>query len=600
MANDNEQEEVESRITSEIKKTKQIISDIKKEITKVRNLNPDLNPNRDQRIAELEETQKQNQEHLEELKSELKTLQDDEEAGISASLKQVEEQWLNQNPTAAYIIDEQQFVFIKDYSSIPEKQNVQLRRLEPARFAEFLANELKLKSWNLPQIRIKDLFNRTGRTFEYSRYSVKPEIWQKKAVYHPIQHLEKYFINNYDLKEDEIKEARQSLPFFDILMYSLSGGKEENQEHIERWILHKIINYHKAVTTPDLVIVGHVGGNGKGILQAIIRQMLPAMLSGLANTKTLNGSFNAILAGKIIVFFDDQNSKEIPLDVVKQLAGSETMIFERKGFDQYEAEKTCSSAWFANKLPFRLTPAGQEGGVDRRFSVMATNITFLESIRRYAEQELNQILTVEQSKDLAETIVGRYLLNRINIAYWFKCLQQKYPEIDSEYTLKPLHGSDYHYFLNTQRTTYEVIWQDLVVPVLAEGGIVPIFVIKELIRHLDGRVVGDKTIHKQLTTLATENKIEIEHERMYVEIEPSVGNNRKQCVVIRNKDNKLSANKKFNWNLVSNQKYCVPATGRDLIEEDNFIFGVRNIVDDDEVEIDDEYGEKPASLWDDR
>ena len=48
---------------------------------------------------------------------------------------------------------------------------------------------------------------------------------------------------------EQDQEAANSLKYFDWLMYSLSGNKKENQDHIEKWILHKIINYKKATTS---------------------------------------------------------------------------------------------------------------------------------------------------------------------------------------------------------------------------------------------------------------------------------------------------------------------------------------------------------------
>jgi hypothetical protein len=582
---DKEIVELKKELQNKIVKAKHKIKQLNKELTKTQNLDSSIIEDKESRLEKKSEELDLANKELVDLQSDLADIkrnqQDEEDEYIDEALDKVRNTWIPNNKTGAYIIKDQQFVFIQDYSTVPEKQNIQICEYEPARFSELLAKDLGVKSWHLPSSKLKNLFNEMNRTFNFSRFSIDPSIWQRRDVYLPIQHMEPHFINNAKLTAEQIEEAKTSLPFFDILMYSLSGGKAENQEHIERWILHKIINYKKAVTTPDLVIVGHVGGNGKGILQAIIRLMLPAMLSGKANSKTLNGNFNAIMLGKLIVFFDDQNSKEIPLDVVKQLAGSETMIFEPKGKDQYEGEKTHSSAWFSQTLPFRLTPAGQEGGVDRRFSIMATNITFLESIRKYYQDELGHEMTVEASKDVAETVVSKFLLNRLCVATWFKELQRKYPDVNESYTLKPLHGEDYHYFLENQRNNYETIWHDLITPVLKEGGCVPMFVIKELLRHMEDKLIADKTINSKFKKLSAENKLEIVTERLYVDIYPALVNGKKQCNVIRLKDDTLFKEARFNWGLVSNIQYSVPSIGKDLIADDNLIFGVKVAVDDE-------------------
>jgi len=570
-------DEIKKGIQQKITATKLLLAEEKKKLRELEKLNIETVSNKPKLIAEQKQQIIRTTEKLAELDQDLKALnrtrEDENEEKTQAALHKVMTDWIDKDQSAAYVIEDQEFTFIREYSSIPDKQNVQLRRLEPARFQELLASELNLKTWHLPPHRIKDLFNDAGRTFHMSRYSIDPSRWKNNQVYLPITHMEQHFINKFPA---EFNPADPDLKYFDWLMYSLSGGKQENQDHIEQWILHKIKNYKKAVTTPDIVIVGHVGGNGKGIIQAIIRLMLPAMLSGKANSKTLNSNFNAIMLGKLIVFFDDQNSKEIPLEVVKQLAGAETMIFEPKGKDQYEGEKTHSSAWFNNDLPFKLTPAGLEGGVDRRFSIMRTNITFLESIRLHYKQDYEQVMSVEESKEAAELIVSSYLLNRTIIAKWFKLLEFRHPQVTEDFVLKPLHGADYQYFLAKQESSIEKIWKKLIQPVLEQGGCVPIFVIKELLRHMEGREISDKTIQTKLDEISSQNKIEVERARHKIDIRSVKLTVKKQCTVLRPKAAGAWRDHGFDWNLVSNITYTgdVPVN-HELIHEDNLVFDTR-------------------------
>lgn len=550
-----------------------------KELASLDKLQIEIVPNKPILMQEKHEEIAQLNKKLIELQTDLanlsKTKKDEQEENIQKALMLVDE-YAKRNPTLAYIIEDEEFVIASDYSRVPEKLNVQMKKFKPGVFSEFMANELNVSSWNLPPPRVKDAFSKSKRSFTMSRYSIDPLRWDSDRVYLPIEHMQPYFINNMQLTADQTTSAEQSLQFFDWLMYSLSGNKQENKEHIEKWILHKIINYKKATTTPDIVIVGHVGGNGKGVLQAIIRLMLPSELSGKANSKTLNGNFNAIMLGKLIVFFDDQNSKEIPLDVVKELAGSDTMIFEPKGKDQYEGEKTHSSAWFSQVPPFKLTPAGQEGGVDRRFSLMGTNITFLESIRKHVQEQTGKEVTVEESKDLAEVIVSKHLLNRVNIAYWFKHLQSKYPEVNESYTLKALHGEDYRYFLSQQETTMESIFKRLINPQIKEGNVVPVFVIKELTQHFDGKEMTGKAINKEITALAAQHKLDIAINQVLITIHNPDGTRvKRQCSVVHSTK---KCSKSFNWSLVSSSNYTIGPFS--AIPEDSLIFRVNDYQED--------------------
>lgn len=577
-------EDTKRAIQSKIAATKNLISNTKKELRDAQKLPLEAHPDKPQRIETIENKIVVLQGALFDLETDFKDLnrtRDDEtEEKIQAALHHVATEIIDKDPSLAYIIKDKEFMSIVENSTVREKQNVTIDKYDAASFIQLLAAQTKLKSWHLPTHRVIDLFNNCNRSYKMTRFTIDGARWNKD-VYQPIEHMREHFIDRLKLTTDEDEMASSNVHYFDWLMYSLSGGKDENKEHIERWIVQKIINYNKAVTTPDLVIVGHVGGNGKGIIQAIVRIMLPAILSGNANTKTLTNNFNAIMLGKLIVFFDDQVSKEIPLDVVKQLAGSDTMIFEEKGKDQFNGEKTHSSAWFAQQLPFRLTPAGQEGGVDRRFSVMRTNITFLESIRLFMREQNNSDITVEESKDLAEAIVSNVLLNRICIAKWFQTLLKKYSDVTSDYVLKALHGEDYHYFLDQQKDRLEEIFRDLIVPTIEAGGAVPMFVVREILRLSHEHIPHDKTLNKRLNELASQNKIEISTGRRSVDI---IGHNsltKIQNAVIVKKGN-VDSSPEFNWSLVSKKVFRKPGKGEDYISEDDFIFGVKNIADDND------------------
>ena len=576
-------EQLKKKIKGEISAAKILQRRENKALRELEKVSEDLVPDKQDRIEKQHQVLNDIQNQIDDLQADLKaaerTAKDDKEEQVQDALNKLKFGFIDQTPSAAYIISDKEFVFTDNYAVNQVKLNAQLVRMTPETFTVYAANKLGVAHYNLPIPLVIDLFNNCNRSFLYNRYSIDPEKWGKD-VYLPFEHLKPFFINEFNLTPEQDQETEESLKYFDWLMYSLSGNKKENRDHIEKWILHKIINYKKAITTPDIVIVGHVGGNGKGILQAIVRLMLPAMLSGKANTKTLNGNFNAIMLGKLIVFFDDQNSKEIPLDVVKELAGSDTMIFEPKGKDQYEGEKTYSSAWFSQTLPFRLTPAGQEDGVDRRFSIMATNITFLESIRKHMEEETGEKVTVEESKALAEIIVSKHLLNRVCIAKWFKHLAAKHPEVTNDYTLKALHGEDYRYFLKQQETIIEGIFKRLIVPVLEKGGCVPVFVIKELTRHFDNNAMPDKTINKVITTLGAQYKVNLQLTKARIDIVSRTATVKKQCVVVHLTDN--WAHKAFDWSLVSSTPYeTIQMPGRDLISKDSLNFSLTDSIADD-------------------
>lgn len=556
---------------------------LKKELTKIENITGITAQQKEQMIAD-KQKEIDNQElvviELEDSKAVMKAeASDEDEARIEGALTTVHSNLFEQMKSLAYVIKDGEFVFITDRSTSRYSQNVVLSHYNATQFVEWLATSLKLNISDLPPFRVKQLFIDNNRSFEEIRYTVSNSMWSDKEIYLPFSYFKDHFINQFKFEDGDINPDTdpQIIKFYEQLMYSVSGGKKENQDHLEQWIVQKVINYNKPITTPELVIVADVGGNGKGILMGIMARMFPRQLVGKANTKTLNGNFNAIMLGKLLVFFDDQNNDEYNLDSIKELSGAETMIYEPKGKDQYEAEKTHSSAFFAQKLPFRLSPDVKDDGVNRRFSVMRTNVTFFESIIKH-----NPEVTEANVKTFANMLINDIMFNRVNIAKWFQHLQKKHPMIDDEFELNPLHGEDYKSFLEDQKGDIENIWDRLIIPVLNAGGCVPIFVIKECITHLGGNSPKypwtDKRINKKLKELALYNKLNVTISKERFDI-VSGGVNalglptnsdtvQKTVVALTGSKAKLE----FDWNLVSDQDYKAGLKQVDgkLIDDANF------------------------------
>jgi len=499
---------------------------------------------------------------------------DEAESHVKTALNTVRSEVIGKDPSIAYSIKDGEFVFIGDRASTRHIQNVAMTKYNPMQFSEYLAKLLKLNISDLPHARLKQLFINNDRAFEEMRYSLNKGLWKDDEIYLPFDHYQEHFIHNFTFQDGDLEPeaAAAVLTFYDALLYSVSGGKTENQTYLEKWIVHKVVNYHKQVTTPDLIIVADIGGNGKGILMGILARMFPRQLIGRANTKTLNNNFNSIMLGKLLVFFDDQDRDKYDLETIKELSGAETMIYEPKGKDQYEAEKTHSSVFFSQKLPFRLSPNGDSGGVDRRFSIMRTNITFFDSlIAKHSDIDAANV------KAKASEIINTVLYDRVNIAIWFKHLRSKYPNIDADFELDPLHGTDYETFKEDQKDDMEVVWDRLVLRTLQAGGLVPVFVIKEMLLHLAGKEVPEKTIKRRLKELAVLNKLNIQVERKRFDIVSGAAN----IVGLREHTNMQksavsvvgSTCTEFDWSEVSKGKFTgkPDSTGKYIADEE-YIF----------------------------
>lgn len=479
---------------------------------------------------------------------------DQEEENQVVALYSLINDWVPQHQSVAYIIEDDQFVVVHDYASDkPRRQNVEVKRWGATQFAEVVATDLGIQAWHLKPQRMIYEMQRIKRKYHSLRYVIDNGEWNNE-VYSPITHMEPFFIDKLAAEMDGTYS-----PYFDWLMHSVCGGKQENIEHFEKWILFKVFHYRKVTTTPSIVCVGHCGGNGKGIIQAIIAQMFPRALTTKATEKTLSGNFNAMLEGRLVVFFDDV-ALDNCLDVIKAQNGNDAIVIEGKGKDEKVVPATATQCFFANKLPFALSPAGKDAGVDRRFSVMRTAITFLESIKKHVLEKDGVAINTADAKQLAEAIVNETYRNRVEIARWFKALMNKYPEVlDPEYVLMALHGSDYQYFVDQQISGVDVVWRDLIEPELNKGSFVPVDVVSQLIDILEGgaRRTQSRTTIKRITDLAAQNNMDITTSRVQVTYSPSVGPAVKRGAVFHKTGVvfKQKTQQTFAWSLVSDRKY---------------------------------------------
>ena len=202
---------------------------LEKDIRDWEKTDPTKTPHKEEELDKRYEQRKELDCQIIDAESDLKRLNrtrdDENEESIQAALHSVAENYIKKNPSAAYIIDQQQFMYIKEYSTTLEKQNVLMNYLDPAKFIEVLANDLGLCAWHLPQQRLKNLFNSLNRTFELSRYTLDNSRWGDSKVYLPLDHLREHFIDRVAVAEPIDKNM---LAHFDCLMHSLSGGRDEN------------------------------------------------------------------------------------------------------------------------------------------------------------------------------------------------------------------------------------------------------------------------------------------------------------------------------------------------------------------------------------
>jgi hypothetical protein len=92
---------------------------------------------------------------------------------------------------------------------------------------------------------------------------------------------------------------------------------------------------------------------------------------------------------------------------------------------------------------------------------------------------------------------------------------------------------------------------------------------------MEGRSPSDKALNKRIIELASQYKVDLNNERITIDIRSPKITIKKQCYIYKPKDSKKWTDHGFDWNLVSNLTYTGDQPqGHPLIHEDNLVFGV--------------------------
>lgn len=164
-------------------------------------------------------------------------------------------------------------------------------------------------------------------------------------------------------------------PLFDILFDSLSAGREDIRENIERTIITACL-HPEVKKLPTIMIYGE-GGAGKNILADDIMPTIftPAMCL-TATPDDLFGGFNGHLIGKRFVFIDEAKPDSVKPEKLRNFTGGTTITINRKGVSQFSVENCVLWMIGGNEKTGVALLRGDSS--DRRFTVVAVHKNIME------------------------------------------------------------------------------------------------------------------------------------------------------------------------------------------------------------------------------
>lgn len=352
-----------------------------------------------------------------------------------------------------YIIPEDRFIYCRDYGV--GQNNVQFKMFNASRIVRVLNKMTGLTITGRDPAEIIDYFEQRGQSFYDVTSSFNVSKWNKTEIYNKMSVIRDHWLKPDFDNADDYDRA------LDLLIYAVCGGKQENIEHLEQWVAFKYLNPNRNANIPNIDMGGNPGGNGKGRFVELLKTIFTSTCVVQAHREELE-KFNANWEMAVILYYDEPEEKELAASKLKTATGAEDMRIEKKGIDATMADRNYNFIFLSNneKGVVRLS-GGSDGGEDRRYSVITTDIVLYDLLR---DAGYDDGAAREWLDRLAQVLVK----DRQQVSRWLAHIIRKYQAQDLR-VLPALHGEDYAKRFADQKDSITEAF-DRLLPVLEANG----------------------------------------------------------------------------------------------------------------------------------
>lgn len=395
-----------------------------------------------------------------------------------------------------YLLSEGKYMYCRDVAEANNNiVNPVFQVVEAHKFGRILnkmaQKRLKLGTRVLAD-ELADYFQDCRKDYTMTTCSFNTAKWSSQEVYNKASIIMNFWVMP-EFSDSENYDKR-----FDFLINCIAGGKQENIDHLEKWVGYKRLYPERVANTPNLDIGGYPGGNGKGRFVELCKTIFTNPCVSAANLDELT-KFNSAWEMAALLYYDEPEQNELPEGKLKNATGSEDIRIERKGIDATMADRTYSLIFLSNNPNGVVKLAGTgSSGEDRRYSVIVTNLVMVDEAMR-------QGMNLEEAKVFVNGI-NDLIKNRTEVGKWLGHIIAKHNTADIS-VLQPLHGQDYKLRFNDQKTLLDVAF-DLLIPVFLKNEVMPFELLKASIISLTGwDKLKDKTIKQDWKRYLEKNKV---------------------------------------------------------------------------------------------
>jgi hypothetical protein len=366
-----------------------------------------------------------------------------------------------------YVIPEAKFIYCKNYGV--NQSNVQFSLVPATQIVRVLNKMIGTTIRGKEYQEIIDYFETKNRSYFTVTSSFNTSKWDEQQIYNKMT-----IARDQWLKPDyEHSDAYD--PRIDFLIHSVAGGKQENIDHLEQWVAFKYLNPNKSANIPNLDMGGTPGGNGKGRFIELLKTIFTPICVIQAHKEELE-KFNSQWEMAVILYYDEPEEKELAASKLKQATGSEDMRVEKKGIDATMADRNYNFIFMSNNENgvVKLS-GGSDGGEDRRYSVLTTDVVLYEAL-------VGASLTDIDARSYLNELAQQVIKDPVTVSRWLAHVIKKHNVTEMQ-ELPALHGHDYQARFENQKDAVTEAF-DAILPVFIKNKCIPIYLLTNLVQTL--------------------------------------------------------------------------------------------------------------------
>jgi hypothetical protein len=284
-----------------------------------------------------------------------------------------------------------------------------------------------------------DLLRATGRLKEYTVISFhkKPEN-----------------ILNFLSTEDWLHPTQGEYhPIFDIVMSSLSGGKQENRDHLEKCLVWKY-KHPEDYKVPCITISGAGGVAKNEFVELTLSTIFGERQVIALGTEQAFGQYNGQMIGKTVVFIDEAIVEKSDAEALKRKVGNKTISINEK----YGLQGT-----YENTPWYWLGGNGTNGAVmlakdvtDRRYSVLTVKHSVMYWVCLHLAidpPQIGEVLPASHEAVQWYQENANVLSDKEQVAKWLYSIVMKW--WSQKFTPSALHSEDYQRVVASQKNYFD-------------------------------------------------------------------------------------------------------------------------------------------------